>query len=78
MKRIPEPELMLEELQAKAYAEDGFEKPPFFINVFREFFGNCGITGHVLDLGCGPRGVLLFDSQMPIQTVQSMGSMVLE
>jgi len=54
MERIPEPELMDDEAQAIAYAEADFEEPHSeFISLFQEIFGHYGISGYVLDLGCG-------------------------
>ena len=54
MKRIPEPELMLDPEQAIAYAQADFEEPHnHFINLFRDRFSE-SVTGHVLDIGCGP------------------------
>lgn len=54
MQRIPEPELMDEPEQARAYAEADFSEPhDQFVALFKQRFGNRpGIT--VLDLGCGP------------------------
>lgn len=55
MKRILEPELMLDEAQVKAYAEADFEEPhAHFIQLFQENFADREIEGTVLDLGCGP------------------------
>jgi ubiquinone/menaquinone biosynthesis C-methylase UbiE len=54
MQRIPEPELMMDDEQARAYAQADFEQPhSMFIQLFLEHFPNEPITGHVLDLGCG-------------------------
>lgn len=54
MKRIPEPELMVNDEQAWAYAHADFEIPhSLFIQSFQEYFPHQAITGHVLDLGCG-------------------------
>ena len=54
MQRIPEPELMLDPEQARAYALADFEEPHSnFVRLFRARFGDA-ITGDVLDLGCGP------------------------
>ena len=51
--RIPEPELMDDMEQAKAYAMADFQEPhDMFVAEFRKRFGT-GITGLVLDLGCG-------------------------
>jgi SAM-dependent methyltransferase len=55
MQRVPEPELMREDLQAKAYAEADFEEPHSnFIKLFQQNFPRVNIKGFVLDLGCGP------------------------
>lgn len=57
MKRRPEPELMDQPAQARAYAEADFSEPhDAFVTQFRERF-----PGHqprrVLDLGCGPADI---------------------
>jgi ubiquinone/menaquinone biosynthesis C-methylase UbiE len=54
MERTPEPELMEDETQARAYAEADFSAPHgHFIELLRERFpALSGAT--VLDLGCGP------------------------
>lgn len=59
MQRIPEPELMDDPAQARAYAEADFTAPheafvDHFAQRFPEFSG-----GAVLDLGCGPGDVTL-------------------
>jgi 2-polyprenyl-3-methyl-5-hydroxy-6-metoxy-1,4-benzoquinol methylase len=60
MLRIPEPELMNDEAQARAYAEADFEAPhSHFIELFQQTFPNLNITGSVLDLGCGPADISL-------------------
>ncbi len=60
MERIPEPELMAEDEQARAYALADFAEPHNrFIELFRESFPDETITGRVLDLGCGPADVTL-------------------
>ncbi len=52
--RIPEPELMTDQAQAKAYAEADFSEPhDHFVELFRARFGD-QLAGKVLDLGCGP------------------------
>ncbi|MGM0552541.1 MAG: class I SAM-dependent methyltransferase [Pseudomonadota bacterium] len=57
--RQPEPELMLEPEQARAYAEADFAAPhEGFVDAFAEAFPD-PITGPVLDLGCGPGDVSL-------------------
>ncbi|OOG23358.1 SAM-dependent methyltransferase [Thioalkalivibrio denitrificans] len=60
MDRIPEPELMLDPEQARAYAEADFAEPHgHFIELFRETFPQLEIEGPVLDLGCGPGDVAM-------------------
>jgi SAM-dependent methyltransferase len=55
MERIPEPELMLDEEQAAAYAAADFEEPHSrCVHLFSEFFQGIAIQGAILDLGCGP------------------------
>lgn len=58
MKRITEPELMNGEAQTQAYAQADFDEPhKLFIKKFKEEFQDIEVTGHVLDLGCGPADV---------------------
>ena len=60
MRRIPEPELMNDDAQARAYAEADFEAPhSYFIELFQQTFPNLSISGSVLDLGCGPADISL-------------------
>ena len=60
MQRIPEPELMDDEAQARAYAEADFEEPhSYFIELFQQTFPELNIKGSVLDLGCGPADISL-------------------
>ena len=60
MQRIPEPELMDDEAQARAYAEADFEEPhSYFIELFQQTFPALGVNGSVLDLGCGPADISL-------------------
>ena len=55
MQRVPEPELMEEDLQARAYAEADFAEPHSnFVKLFQQNFPRVSIAGFVLDLGCGP------------------------
>lgn len=55
MERIPEPELMDETEQARAYAHADFEAPhSYFIERFVRHFPEGVPGGRVLDLGCGP------------------------
>ena len=54
MERVPEPELMEEDEQAKAYAEANFDEAHSrFIQLFQEHFPEV-TEGTVLDMGCGP------------------------
>ena len=55
MERVPEPELMDDGEQARAYAEADFEESnSLFLALYEEVFGDAPTGGHVLDLGCGP------------------------
>ena len=57
MERIPEPELMDDPEQAKAYASADFSDPHnAFVAHFRRLFRDF-VAGRVLDLGCGPADV---------------------
>lgn len=59
MKRIPEPELMDELEQARAYANADFTEPnERFVGYFDVEFPGLR-TGTVLDLGCGPGDIVL-------------------
>jgi len=58
MQRIPEPELMIEPLQAKAYAGADFTEPhDFFVEQFRRTSQSAERDTLVLDLGCGPADI---------------------
>lgn len=60
MDRVPEPELMNDPQQARAYAEADFSEPHNrFVELFREAFPEFGRSAWVLDLGCGPADVTL-------------------
>jgi SAM-dependent methyltransferase len=55
MQRITEPELMDDQAQAEAYAEADFsEAHSRIVDTFDSCFPGDDVTGHVLDLGCGP------------------------
>jgi SAM-dependent methyltransferase len=59
MQRIPEPELMDEFEQARAYAEADFSEPnQRFVELFAAEFPGLH-AGTVLDLGCGPGDIAL-------------------
>lgn len=66
MQRIPEPELMDDLEQARAYADADFSEPhQAFVRHFRERFPDFA-RGQVLDLGCGPADVTMrFASAYP-------------
>ena len=58
MERVPEPELMDDPAQARAYAEADFSEPhEMFVAAFRERLGIP--RGPVADLGCGPADVTI-------------------
>lgn len=58
MKRTPEPELMDNAAQARAYAEADFsESNALFVQLFRDCLGDDAASGRVLDLGCGPADI---------------------
>jgi SAM-dependent methyltransferase len=60
MQRVPEPELMDDEAQARAYAEADFEEPHSrFVRLLCERFPDLPADGSALDLGCGPADVTL-------------------
>ena len=60
MRRTPEPELMLGEEQARAYAEADFQEAHSrFIELFARSFPEEAAAGYALDLGCGPADISL-------------------
>jgi len=72
MPRQPEPDLMDDDQQARAYALADFEQPhDNFVALFKQTFYTTGsqqksLTGPVLDLGCGPADVTIrFARQFP-------------
>ncbi len=74
MQRIPEPELMNDEEQARAYALADFEEPHgLFVELFRETFPGEDVDGKVLDLGCGPGDITLrFAKAYPLCHVDAL------
>ena len=55
MKRVTEPELMDDPLQAAAYASADFaEAHSRIVDSFAEYFTEHELRGRILDLGCGP------------------------
>jgi ubiquinone/menaquinone biosynthesis C-methylase UbiE len=60
MQRIPEPDLMLEDDQAKAYAEADFTQPhQQFIDHLVTRVPQLSSSGTALDLGCGPADIAI-------------------
>jgi ubiquinone/menaquinone biosynthesis C-methylase UbiE len=60
MQRTPEPELMDDAEQARAYADADFEEPnSHFVALYGEFVGPLPPGAAVLDLGCGPGDITL-------------------
>lgn len=57
MRRVPEPELMNDEEQARAYAAADFSEPnSLFLDTFKRCFPDFS-SGRLLDLGCGPADI---------------------
>lgn len=57
MERIPEPALMDDMEQARAYSRADFHEPhSMFVHLFAHRFGNA-VAGYVLDAGCGPADI---------------------
>lgn len=57
MKRVPEPELMDDPGQARAYAEADFDQPnALFVDMFVRCFPDFN-RGCILDFGCGPADI---------------------
>ncbi len=60
MARIPEPELMLGEEQALAYASGDFEIPHSrFVKLLRERLPELSASGTAVDFGCGPGDIAI-------------------
>ncbi len=60
MNRTPEPELMDEPRQARAYALADFDEPNArFLNLFDALAGSAAGSGRVADLGCGPADIAM-------------------
>lgn len=58
MDRITEPELMNDEAQVLAYAQADFDEPhSMFIQAFKAASTEQKVSGHILDLGCGPADI---------------------
>jgi ubiquinone/menaquinone biosynthesis C-methylase UbiE len=71
MERTPEPELMSDEDQAKAYAEADFEEAHSnALLKFGQYFPDEGLRGVILDLGCGPGDIVWrFAERYPLVSV---------
>lgn len=55
MDRTPEPELMTDAEQVRAYAAGDFEEPhQRFVDLLRERLPQLAAAGHAVDIGCGP------------------------
>ena len=67
MRRIAEPELMIDPEQARIYAEADFEEAHSrIVEMFDTFFPGTDIKGHILDLGCGSGDITCrFASKFP-------------
>lgn len=74
MKRIPEPELMEEDAQARAYAAADFDEPHnHFIDLYAKAFPKERVVGHVLDLGCGTADITIrFARAWPMCTLHGV------
>jgi len=60
MNRIPEPELMLDRDQVRAYASADFEDPhSHFVTLLQEKLPDLSTHGRALDLGCGSGDIAL-------------------
>src|SRR2546426_4489570 len=60
MERVPEPELMAEEAQAKAYAKADFaDAHQRYVELFAATFPNRPAKGTALDLACGAADVTI-------------------
>lgn len=58
MDRIPEPELMEDVAQARAYADADFDEPhAMFMRLWEEWRGGVELAGTIVDLGCGPADI---------------------
>lgn len=70
--RVPEPELMDDDEQARAYADADFAEPHnHFVQLLKETFPQLPSTGTALDLGCGPGDITLrFARAFPAWSVE--------
>lgn len=70
--RVPEPELMDDDDQARAYAEADFAEPHnHFVQLLQDTFPELPPSGNALDLGCGPGDITLrFAHAFPAWSVE--------
>lgn len=83
MDRIPEPELMDDPAQARAYAAGDFDAPHgAIVGHLRNCFPDFTPTGPVLDLGCGPADITVRVARLfPMTTIDGLdgaGAMLAE
>jgi ubiquinone/menaquinone biosynthesis C-methylase UbiE len=74
MERLPEPELMEDQAQVKAYAKADFEIPHNqFIQRLKLFINKPEFNGTALDLGCGPGDISCrFAKAFPLSKVHAV------
>lgn len=74
MKRIPEPELMDDPVQARAYADADFEQPHnMFMSLWHDHFDREPAPATVLDLGCGAADISIrFARAYPNATIDAV------
>ena len=74
MDRVPEPELMLDRDQARAYASADFEEPhSHFITLLQQKLPDLPTDGRALDLGCGSGDIALrFARAFPAWSVEAV------
>ncbi len=74
MKRVLEPELMVDEHQVIAYAQADFEIPhQDFINRLSAWINEPNFSGTALDLGCGPGDISFrFAKAFPLSTLHAV------
>ena len=74
MERIPEPELMDDPAQARAYAGADFQEPhDAFVAQLAERLADLPTQGHAIDLGCGPGDVSMrFARRFPGWTLDAV------
>ncbi|MGZ8164213.1 MAG: class I SAM-dependent methyltransferase [Methylobacter sp.] len=74
MERLPEPELMEDQAQVKAYAKADFEIPHSqFIQRLKLFINKPEFSGTALDLGCGPGDISCrFAKAFPLSKVHAV------